>query len=149
VTGLTLETGAIKDRPCPTCGGREHMADGIVRREPDPIGAYWIGWTVGGEHEQDRVVHLTVSLGDWSVGGDPDSCDAFHVEIRRVRRGLFSHGPGMGLVDRPYIADGGTNLTREEALAHPSVDLLWEVADLIVADDPHGCEAMRWLSDGS
>lgn len=47
---------------------------------------------------------------------------------------------GAGLVDALVVAGGkagffGARLTREQALAHPSLDEVWEIVDFVVTTD--------------
>jgi hypothetical protein len=100
-------------------------------------GIYFVGWC-DGEHP-GREAFMTVGLGTFGQGSDPDDRAAFGIEWGRS---------GMRLTDSP-VRDRpdllGEFVPRDKALKIPNVDHVWHVADHVVLDDPRAAEVQEWL----
>jgi hypothetical protein len=122
---MRIEEGRLIESPCPDCGHLEHRAFGESESQRGELASYAIGWT--SDHEDVRG-WMTVGIGAGNPGGG-----SFHIELRVGDDGR----PGMRLVDRPFevVPEGGPDLTREQALAHPDLAYVWFVADEVMLQD--------------
>ena len=121
---MRIEEGRLVEAPCPDCGHMEHRAFGESESRRGELASYAIGWTSG----HDLVTGwMTIGIGAGNPGGG-----SFHIEVQVV-----DEQPSMRLVDRPFedVPEGGPDLTREQALAHPNLDYVWYVADEVMLQD--------------
>jgi hypothetical protein len=121
---MRIQEGRLVEAPRPHCGHIEHRAFGESESPRGELASYAIGWTSG--HE-DVKGWMTVGIGAGNPGGG-----SFHIELR-----VSDGEPGMNLVDQPFedVPEGGPDLTREVALAHPDLRYVWYVADEVMLQD--------------
>ena len=131
---MRITEGRLIERDCPDCGGVERRAFGESESHRGELASYAFGWTSG---HDDLVGHLTVGIGAGNEGGG-----SFHAEIR-----VDENGYGFALVDRPFeeVPEGGPDLTREQALAHDTLDYVWWVADEAMTQDRRAWWMLHWL----
>jgi hypothetical protein len=131
---VRITEGRLDERECPDCGGLERRAFGESESERGELASYAFGWTTG--HE-DRLGRLTIGIGAGNEGGG-----SFHAVVRSGEEGY-----AMGLVDEPFedVPEGGPDLTREQALAHPDLKYVWWVADEAMAQDRRAWWMLHWL----
>jgi hypothetical protein len=130
---MQIDEGRLVECDCPHCGNVERRAFGESESDRGELASYAFGWTSG--HE-DVVGHMTVGIG----AGNPDG-GSFHIEI------AMGDDIGMRLVDRPFerVPEGGPDLTREQALAHPDLKYVWFVADNVMQQDRRAWWMEHWL----
>ena len=133
--GMRIEEGRLLERRCPDCGGTERRAFGESESHRGELASYAIGWTSG--HEE-KVGFVTIGIGAGNPGGG-----TFHAEVR-PHEGSYA----MALVDEPFedVPQGGPDLTREEALAHPDLRYVWWVADEVMAQDRRAWWMLHWIN---
>jgi hypothetical protein len=129
--------GPIKEAPCNTCGGTNHLFHGYVYDDGFAHGIYYLEWC-NGDHPE-RAAFLTIGLGSFGEGSDPEARASFGIEWR---------ADGMALTREPIrdLPDLlGPFVDRETALAKPNISHVWHVADHIVLDDVRTRDVERWL----
>lgn len=102
----------------------ERRAFGESESRRGELASYAIGWTAG---HDDAMGRMTVGIGAGNEGGA-----TFHMEVRSI-----DGEASFKLVDEPFedVPEGGPDLTREEALAHPDLKYIWYVVDEVLAQD--------------
>jgi hypothetical protein len=120
---------------CPHCGGIERRAFGESVSSRGELASYAFGWTVG--HDDERHGVITIGIGAGNEGGG-----SFHAPVVEHEGGY-----AMGLVDEPFedVPEGGPDLTREEALAHDTLEYVWWVADEAMAQDRRAKWMLHWM----
>ncbi len=133
---MRIEEGCLVESRCPDCGNLERRAFGESISDRGELASYALGWTAG--HE-DLVGWMTIGIGAGNPGGG-----TFHIEVRVVDE---DSGVGMGLVDTPFedVPQGGPDLTRAEALAHPDIEYIWFVVDEVMEQDRRARWMEHWL----
>lgn len=131
---MKIEEGRLVERVCPDCGNVERRAFGESESHRGELASYAIGWTSG---HDDVVGHMTVGIGVGNPGGG-----SFHIQLR-----MSGDDWAMGLVDEPFedVPEGGPDLTREQALAHDTLDYVWWVADNVMLQDRRALWMEHWL----
>ncbi len=119
---FTVEPTGEKEYLCECCGDVSHTVWGWVHDSPRSTRAcYGAGWVDG--HE-DKVVRMTLSFGPWAAGTTADDRKAVAVEIPPHDREVGMVVADDALFDHPDLF--GRLLSRDEALADPSLADLWE-----------------------
>jgi hypothetical protein len=131
---MTIEPGRLQEGPCPHCGHMEHRAFGEFEAPRGELASYAFGWTSG--HEQ-QIGRMTIGIGAGNPGGA-----SFHLEV-----GKAEDETALRLVDDPFerVPEGGPDLTREQALAHPDLQFIWYVADEIARLDRRYWWMEHWI----
>jgi len=127
----------IQTFDCPDCGEKSMTVWGFIRKDRAAHAVYYVGLMTG--HSQPSVL-LTVSIGDWGTTdanwNDPKvrrwlfmearpTSDRYEITVREPKESLYFNKPLLG---KP--------MTRAEALASPSLDEFFAVADFVVFNDP-------------
>ena len=132
---MRIEEGRLVDRVCPHCGGIERRAFGESVSPAGELASYAFGWTVG--HDNGRYGAITIGIGAGNEGGG-----SFHASVNPQ-----DDGYAMGLSDEPFedVPEGGPDLTRDEALAHPDLKYVWWVADEVMLQDRRARWMLHWI----
>ncbi len=131
---MRITEGRLIERECPHCGGTERRAFGESVSHRGELASYALGWTSG---HDDLAGRITIGIGAGNEGGG-----SFHAEVR-----MSEDGHAFSLVDEPFedVPEGGPDLTREEALAHDTLDYVWWVADEAMLQDRRAQWMLHWL----
>jgi hypothetical protein len=140
---LTLELDAkVKTNQCEKCGFEYPRVHGFVYEDGDALAVYWAAIYVGHPEHPTPRVDLTIALGeDWSEG--TDASQRFYAQLdvwptdEQVRM-AFHDVDGAPLERKSF----GSPLSRASALASPSKDVFFRVADHIAYDDPRVSKAL-------
>ena len=118
--------------PCGECDELHDKSAGFVLRDGHATAVYYASWS-----PHDAEVHVEMVLGSWDdEAGYPDhvtfgcrlGASAGHAG---VQRSLVPGGTTLG--DKAMF---GQKLTRDQALAHPWIELYWDLVDWLVDHDP-------------
>ena len=129
---LTFKFESPDTSQCECCGGQTTVLTRFVYRDGDAHAVYYARYS---DNYPDRVVTVTISLGEWGKGANPDQRVAFALEIHSTENEYQ-----IGLIDAersPWREAKilGRTLDRSEALAHPLVNEVFHITDHIVAED--------------
>lgn len=127
----------IQTVDCLDCGEKSLTVWGFIHKDGLAHAVYYAGLMTG--HSQPSV-RLTVSIGDWGAtdanGHDAQlrrwlfmearpTSDRYEIMVREPEESLYFSKPLLG---KP--------MTRAEALASPSLDEFFAVADFVAFNDP-------------
>ncbi|MGZ5096090.1 MAG: hypothetical protein ACXWCH_33690 [Burkholderiales bacterium] len=130
---LTVECSPPRQTaPCECCGCRTTTLRGFVYQDGAPHALYYAKFSH--DHPQ-RIVSATVSVGHFEEDALPEERTAFALEIRANERNFI-----VSVVDAeasPWRNEEliGKTLDRQDALAHSRIQDVFEVSDLMVAED--------------
>jgi hypothetical protein len=131
---IAIEPEGSKDTGiCACCGTVSRVVWGYVRRDDDPVAAYFVHWTPG--HVSEHGANIDLIVGEWG-----------HETTARQRVGvallyrLLSTGPAMMVVDgegRPSFDSPlvGRVLARADVIDSPLAKDVFAVADAILDQD--------------
>jgi hypothetical protein len=125
---LTLDGApTVTDETCPACGRRYKRSTGFVLRDGVASAIYFAACH---SHGDGGEVWLDIVTGSWE---EPDFPGHATVSCR-------VSADGAGVVDALVASEGkadffGARLSRQEALAHPAIDEVWEIVDFVVTAD--------------
>jgi hypothetical protein len=141
VADFTIEPGGSKAGRCPACGSPATVAHGYVYANADAYAVYFIDWCE--HHEDPRQALLTVSAGNWGEGAR--SAERFSVCLAMRAAGLvLAEQPAR---ERPKFF--GRFLAGPQALEYAASFALAQVAERILAEDPHAGAVMAWVAGDS
>lgn len=130
---LSFELEAPREQdPCPCCGGRTTALTRFVHKDGNAYAVYLASFS---DNHPDRVVSLVAGLGEWGDGTTPADRIAIAMQLRCTATGY-----GVAVIDgldSPWANATflGRLLSREEALASPSVADAFHLTDHIVLED--------------
>jgi hypothetical protein len=118
--------------PCKCCGGKTTSLTRFVRKDGDAYAVYYARFS---DNHPNRPVVATVSLGEWGGDSKPEQRVAFALEIRSTDEQY-----SVGVLDAdqsPWHESEflGRTLNREEALAHPLINVVFHITDHMVVED--------------
>ncbi len=129
----TLETGKYIYRLTREgCSTEKSCVWGFVSRDGDAHAVYYAVLNLG---EKCPRLGLTLSVGSWRDGTEPNQRVWLHVNVCARERGIETgvHDPKESNL-YPW-EKGGKPLRREEALASSAIEEIWSAVDFIVATD--------------
>ena len=105
---------------------------GLVHRDGMPRAVYDATYS---RAHHDRGASLRIILGDWSEGALPAARTSFELEVRASgsEYEFMLVGPDQSPWDPATLA--APMLSREKALAHPSKDEVFHIAEHIIHED--------------
>ena len=118
--------------PCDCCGGVTTTLTRFVYRDGAAHAVYYAAFS---DNHPDRFASALVSVGRWGEGSTPDQRVSFCL---RLWTSADQHN--VQVVDPSEVGWSeahitGPKLARSEALAHPSLQDVFAITDLIFADD--------------
>jgi hypothetical protein len=138
VADFTIESGGSKTGRCPACGSPAAVAHGYVYADADAHAVYFIEWCE--HHEGPRQALLTLSAGNWGEGAR--SAERFSVCLAMCIDGLvLAEHPAR---ERPKFF--GRFVAGTQALDYAASFSLEQVAQRILAEDPHAAAVMAWVA---
>lgn len=130
---LTLELGP-EDPPtkCVCCGKTSRIVHGFVYRNGDAYSVYYAGWSEG---HPDRGVTMAIAIGEWAEGSSASERVSMGLEARATETQIqFTVlNPEQSPWHKMDLL--GEMLSREQALKHPALKEIFEVAEHVVRDD--------------
>jgi len=130
---LRLEVGEPPEaRPCECCGATSRTAHGFVYRDGDAYAIYYAGWSDG---HPERGASMAVAVGEWAEGSSP--ADRVSVGVRAIPTPSSVDFTVLNPDESPWGETPllGKMLGRDQALAHPALAEVMDVAEHIVRDD--------------
>ena len=127
--------GRLVEVPTPDATGMDRRAFGEFASHRGELASYALGWVTGGD---ERVGRLTIGMGAGNPGGG-----TFHMAVG-VGRGRPLRAPSRRRAVRGR-AEGGPDLTREEALAHEDLAWIWAASDRIMRLDRRALWMLHWV----
>jgi hypothetical protein len=134
MSDLTLEVGPIEDGVvCECCGTRSVTVHGFLYRKGDAFAIYYAGWTPG---HPERGATLVVATGEWDEGKGP--ADRVSIGLRAVASDDEIQFTVLDPAESPWgeTALFGRMVSRMDALAHTRLPVTFEIAEMVVRDDP-------------
>ena len=126
MTGLDISDREVQDRLCQECGRDYKRVVVFATKDGD---AYAVVSAECHGHP-DYEAWLDVTFGSW----DEPFHDQVSISCRITPKGAVLVDALVGGRDKKGFH--GTCLTREEAFAHPSLPMLWELVDLVATTVP-------------
>lgn len=130
-----IEFDEPKTSVCDCCGKKTVSLTRFVYKDGDAFAIYYAAFAEG---HPERYVQTTMCLGDWDETADPESRVTFTFDICGTDDGFE-----VGVVDGErslwfgHSSLFGPFLSREEALSHPWIDIVFQISDAICdADEP-------------
>jgi len=123
------EAGAV----CDCCGARSTTVHGFVYRGGDAFAVYYAGWS---QQHPERGVTIAIATGEWAEDSRPEDRTSIGLEARSTRTEIQFSVVGPRQSPWGETSLFGKMLSRERAMASPSLKLTFEVAELIVRADP-------------
>jgi hypothetical protein len=130
---LTIEVGREpRIRRCGHCGGLTHTTQGFVYRDGDAYAIYFA--TLFGTDHQQRA-DLAVGIGTWEEGNAGADLSAFMGvwSTPDEYRFSFADSSDSGWAGSTLLSH---QLNADEARSHPRRDEFFEVAEIVIRDDP-------------
>ena len=131
---IEIELGErAEPHPCACCGRVSHTVWGYVHRNGVPTAVYYAGWSEG---HPDNGVKFVIGMGRWGEGSSAQDRVALFLHYH-----VLENGPAFMVINRGDTAFADTEaflgraLAREEALAHPWIKAVFNIADRIIEDD--------------
>ena len=131
---VVVEEGRLVEVPSPGASGVERRAFGEFVGPRGELASYALGWTT----DADPVVgRITIGIGAGNPGGG-----TFHATVF-----LAEESYAFSLGDEPFerVPQGGPDLSAEQARAHPDLQFVWWVADIVMARDRRAWWMRHWL----
>jgi hypothetical protein len=125
------ESGAAGGH-CECCGTTTKRVWGFVRRNGEPVGAYFVGWTQG---KSDHGAKFDLILGKWGDSAAEENRYSVALDFR-----LIDGAPQFMVVDalnraiseRPLV---GTGLKRSEVIGTPLAPQVFAIVDAVYMSD--------------
>jgi len=133
------ESGAAGGH-CECCGTTTKRAWGFVRRNGEPVGAYFVAWTEG---KPDHGAKLDLILGNWGDSATKDDRYSVALDYR-----LIDGSPQFMVVDAlSRVTSGsplvGTALKRSDVIGTPLEPQVFAIVDAVYMSDS-ACELRHW-----
>jgi hypothetical protein len=131
---LSIEPiGELKRSVCNCCGREQLSGHGFVYEDEEPRAIYFA--TLHHTTNETNGVSLAVGIGEWNDDGSRQSCTAFGIDVFTAESEIRMKV--LNASESPWANTQvlGPLLDREQALAHPLKDKMFEIADCIVRDD--------------
>jgi hypothetical protein len=133
------ESGAIGGH-CECCGTTTKRVWGVVRRNGEPVGAYFVAWTQG---KPDHGATFDLILGKWGNSAAKDDRYSVALDYR-----LIDGAPQFMVVDALYRATSGSPLVgtafkRSDVIGTPLAPQVFAVVDAVYMSDSAG-EVRDW-----
>jgi len=124
---------SIKRHLCDHCGEANLSVHGFVYRDENAYALYFAQLYTA---HPDKLVCLAIGVGDWGEESSPRDRTSVSLFVRPTESEFQ-----MTLTDReasPWRNSSllGTMMNRADALTSPLKDVLFEIADRVVAEDP-------------
>jgi hypothetical protein len=108
---------------CGDCGEKTTRLVRFVSFDGEALAVYYARFTAA--HET-KAVYVLLSIGEFGEGADPTTRAAFSLELRDDGTRALDATDGSWRVPETF----GRALTRDEALAHPAIDTVFEITDV-------------------
>lgn len=108
------------------------MVHGFVYRSGDAFAIYYAGWS---HSHRERGVTMAIATGEWAEGSGPQDRTSIGLEARPTATEIQFTAVGPQQSPWGETALFGKMLSRESAVASPSLKLTLEVAELVVRED--------------
>ena len=131
---VVVEEGRLVEVPTPGASGTDRRAFGEFIGPRGELASYALGWATDTEPLAGRI---TIGIGAGNPGGG-----TFHAIVF-----LGEEEYAFSLSDEPFerVAQGGPDLSAEQARAHPDLQFVWWVADVVMARDRRAWWMRHWL----
>ena len=134
ISRLALEVGPSEaGAECECCGNQSVTAHGFVYKDGDAFAIYYAGWTPG---HAKRGVSMAIATGEWTDGTGPADRVSIGLTAQSAEDEIQFRvvGPDESpWGDTPLF---GRMLVREDALKHSRLRVTYEIAELVVREDP-------------
>ncbi len=125
---------------CECCGTTTKRVWGFVRRNAEPVGAYFVAWTQG---KPDHGAKFDLILGKWGDAAIKDDRYAVALDYR-----LIEGTPQFMVVDALNRATSGsplvgTALKRTDVIGTPLATQVFAIVDAVYMSDSAG-ELRQW-----
>ena len=135
MSDIQIVPAGVTVAPCPNCGEPAGVASGTALRDGQGYARYLLDWC---ENAEERRAVLTMSIGDWSDGGEPGQRTTVAVEM----------GPeGWRLIDAPEregLEGWGEFAPDAEVRSRDAVDQVRSMARLVMFEDPAAVAVNEW-----
>ena len=132
---IQIVPAGVTVAPCPNCGEPAGVASGTALRDGQGYARYLLDWC---ENAEERRAVLTMSIGDWSEGGESGQRTTVALEM----------GPeGWRLIDAPErggLEGWGEFAPDAEVRKREAVDQVRSMARLVMFEDPAAAEVNAW-----
>jgi hypothetical protein len=131
---IKIIEGTFTEVPNAAVTGTDRRASGEFVGPRGELASYAFGWDTGSD---PRAGTLTIGIGAGNPGGG-----TFHAAV-------FEHegGYAFALIDEPFehVAQGGPDLTAEQARAHEDLPFVFWVGDQVMDRDRRARWMLHWL----
>jgi len=117
---------------CPCCGGQTTRLTRFVYRDGDAFACYYAEFTP--QHEE-QVVGILTSIGDWGEDAPSSMRQSFYLVIWSDSDNYKTSIRDAAESPWGEVESFGRTLDREEALAHPRLQDVFDITDAIVTQD--------------
>ncbi len=130
---IEFEPPIVDPQPCVCCGGKTTRLTRLVYRDGVAYAAYYAQFSQ--HHPNHHHVSLYISIGEWAEDAPPSRRCSFYLH-------LWSDGTQYQFsvrdaAESPWgqVEIFGTTIDREDALVHPKINEVFQLADHILSAD--------------
>ncbi len=129
---IEFEPPAIDAKPCECCGGFTTRLTRFVLNDGN---AYAVYYAMFSDNHPDGYVSVLISIGEWADDAPPSGRCAFYLRIRATANNFQVNVRDAAESPWGNVQMFGRTLDRDEALAHPRIQEVFQISDHIVTED--------------